>query len=371
MSRNLRVMLSSRCDSDIPFEDGMKSLTELRKSLKKELEGATFLEQSIFEVWINEDAPPAPGDDTSWEQCLKQAADAEIFISIYTEEAGWAKESGDIGICHAELEMALKSGRAKTRLVHIPSPVGLKPNNRDKQFQKFIESQNLFRGGNVNTFAEAKTRVFEAVRDAVVGMTRRGRSNSKKDKYDRGEALDWTRMSFAERKKTMEVSLVNTLSQRNGAKVVDSNAFLKIRDKEVLFRLAAIPGPMSMAEARELVGRPHLDDHLVVEHLKDSKKAGPIQLIACHRGVTERQALTLLGFPDAAIVKSGFGVFVADNIQKAQLVFLENCRDDTATRHAVQQFFDWLDHSGETKDLISRAVSRKKIVKAIADQQTY
>lgn len=366
MSRNLKVMLSSRCDSIIPFSDGSKTLTLLRTELKQELEATTFLGQSLFEVWINEDAPPAPGDDTSWEQCLRQASDAEIFVGLYSGEAGWAKNGGDIGICHAELEAALKSGRAKVRLVQLPVPTGITRIDRDSQFQGYIQRQNLFRGGNISTIAEAKARVFEAVRDAVVEMTRRGRSSSSKDKYDRGEALDWTRMSFARRKTTMETSLANTLHQRSESEVIDTKAFLKIDGKKVLFRLAAIPGPMSMAEARELVGRPHLDDHTVVNLLAADDKIGPVQLVACNRGVTERQALTVLGFPDAAIVKSGFGVFVADNIQKAQLIFLENCRDDTTTRHAVQQFFDWLDHSGETKDLLGRAESRKRIVRAIA-----
>jgi hypothetical protein len=370
MSRNLKVMLSSRCDSQIPFADGAMSLTELRTSLKKGLEEATFLDQSLFEVWINEDAPPATGGDTSWEQCLRQADDAEIFIALYSGEAGWAKEGGDIGICHAELEAALNSGRAKVRLVKLPEPTDLKHLERDGQFQEYVKRQNIFRGGNVGTSTEARTRVFEAVRSAVVEMTRRGRSNSSKDKYDRGEALDWTRMSFAKRKETMEISLAKTLGQRSEAEVVGPHAFLKIEGKKVLFRLAAIPGPMSIAEARELVGRPHLDDHTVVEHLADGKKFGPVQLIACQRGVTERQALTVLGFPDAAIVKSGFGVFVADNIQKAQMVFLENCRDDTTTRHVVQQFFDWLDHSGETQGLLERAVSRKRIIKTIADERS-
>jgi hypothetical protein len=36
-----------------------------------------------------------------------------------------------------------------------------------------------------------------------------------------------------------------------------------------------------------------------------------VHLIACHKGVNENQAVSLLGFPDATIVTPAFGVYVA------------------------------------------------------------
>lgn len=53
----------------------------------------------------------------------------------------------------------------------------------------------------------------------------------------------------------------------------------------------------------------------------------------------------LLGFPDAEFVSAPFGVFVADNVQKVQLAFLKDCRDETTTRHNVQRFFEWLERT--------------------------
>jgi hypothetical protein len=64
-----------------------------------------------------------------------------------------------------------------------------------------------------------------------------------------------------------------------------------------------------------------------------------VHVIACHKGVTENQAVGLLGFPDATIVTPAFGVYVADNVQKIQLILLANCRDESSTRYAVQRFF--------------------------------
>jgi hypothetical protein len=77
----------------------------------------------------------------------------------------------------------------------------------------------------------------------------------------------------------------------------------------------------------------------------------------------------LLGFPDATIVPSPeFGVYVADNIQKVQLVLLANCRDESTTRYAVQRFLQWLASTAEGRFLAQRARGRKAIVSTIADQ---
>ena len=76
----------------------------------------------------------------------------------------------------------------------------------------------------------------------------------------------------------------------------------------------------------------------------------------------------MLGFPDATIVSPPFGVYVADKIQKIQLVFLANCRDDTAVRHGVQRFFDWLEQSNEGLLLQKRAAARARIIRIIADE---
>jgi hypothetical protein len=118
-----------------------------------------------------------------------------------------------------------------------------------------------------------------------------------------------------------------------------------------------------------MVGQPFLDDHLHADELKASTATGgPVHVIACHKGVTESQAMRVLGFPDATIVRAPFGVYVADDVQKIQLVFLRDCRNPTQTGHAVQRFIDWLDQSGEGERLGGRAESRLRIVAAIAGE---
>ncbi len=85
-----------------------------------------------------------------------------------------------------------------------------------------------------------------------------------------------------------------------------------------------------------------------------------------HSSVTDAQARRLLGFPDAIIVSTPFGIYIADNIQTIQLVLIANCRDDTSTRIGVQRVFNWLEQSGEDTLLSERAKARTQIIKTIA-----
>jgi len=82
--------------------------------------------------------------------------------------------------------------------------------------------------------------------------------------------------------------------------------------------------------------------------------------------VTETQAVRQLGFPDATVVRPPFGVYIADSIQKIQMVFIGTCRDETSTRHGVQRFFEWLEQSGEGELLALRACARARVVQEIA-----
>ncbi len=124
---------------------------------------------------------------------------------------------------------------------------------------------------------------------------------------------------------------------------------------------------MSVAAAREMVGQPFLSDYKHAEEIMASEAtAGPVHLIGCHKAITEAQAMRVLGFPDATIVTTDFGVYVADDVNKIQIVFVRNCRNETTTRHGVQRLFAWLEQAGESKRLAGRAESRLRIVGAIA-----
>lgn len=359
----IRIMLSSRCLDQFPAGSGT-TLTDLRKELKTAIESIQVLGRKLFEVWINEDAPPAEGTQDSWDACLQAVRDCDVLIVMSNGNAGWAVGEQDVGICHAEYMEGLRSAQAKVRLVALPTVADA--STRNKRFQDYLSRQTAFRGGKVETVADVKKRVFEALSDAVISLTQRGVQAAASTRFDVGAALDWTRFDFRQRKKAMEATLKAALSGTKGAKAVDDGVIINLDGKGVLVVVHAVPASLSVAAARELVGRPFLEDHQRVSLLASAH--GPLHLIACHRGATETQATSLLGFPDATVVSGPFGVFVADDVQKVQFAFLANCRDDSQTRHASQRFFEWLEQTGEAALVARRAISRARIVKVVAKE---
>lgn len=364
-STRIRVLLSSRCNDIFPGKGGSK-LSSIRRMLKKEIESHNILGRPIFEAWINEDAPPADATNDSWETCLQEVRDCDVLIVLSNGNAGWAKKDGDIGICHAEYCEGLSSARGKVRLIALPlvalGSSGSK--ERDQRFRDELERQTAFRGGEVTTIDELKTRVFEALADAVVVLTQRGVMSSASSRFGMGQALDWTRLDFITRKREMEHVIRSSLMSHTGATAIGGDVVIPLDEKNIGVVVHAIPAAFTVAAAREMVGRPFLRDHERMDLLKNSY--GPLHLIACHRGATETQARSLLGFPDAIVVSDEFGIYVADEIQKVQFAFLANCRDPSQSRHALQRFFEWLEQSNEVQLLAARAESRAKIVRAIA-----
>ena len=104
--------------------------------------------------------------------------------------------------------------------------------------------------------------------------------------------------------------------------------------------------------------------------LDDETMAGLVHLIACHRGATESQSLKHLGFPHATVATTRSWVYVADEVQKVQIAFLANCRDETTSNLAIQGFFEWLAQVQEEMRLSARAAARSRIVRAIAREAT-
>lgn len=367
MTGKIKIMISSRVDDVVTFTDKEIKLSELRKQIKADIEKAELFGVQIFECWISEDAPPAAGSDDSWQVCLQQVHDADLVVVLYNGSAGWAKSGGSIGICHAELHEAMQSGAAKVRLIELPLAPDSKDESqcaRDRNFRDYGKTLNLFRGASVEQQKDALDRALEAVRDATVALARDGVRGARRAKFDTGDALNWSLLNFATRKDKIEKVVTKAL--RAYGETEDGMLSLSVADTKVLVCVHGIPAATSVAPAREMVGRPFLQDYKLAHLLE--KATGPVHIIGCNRNVTETQAMTMLGFPDATIVSSSFGVYVADPIQNIQLIFIANCRDETTTRQGVQLFMEWLDSSGEGSRFAGRATSRAKIVRATADE---
>jgi hypothetical protein len=130
-----------------------------------------------------------------------------------------------------------------------------------------------------------------------------------------------------------------------------------------------VPAGLSQSAAREIVGQPFLMDHTLHRQLAEGD-GGPIHIVACYKGATESQALKMLGFPDATVVPGRFGLHVADSVQKIQIVLLKNCQSPTATTHALSTWLEWLKRSAEDRLVATRATARKRIIAAIANENS-
>lgn len=361
----IRVMISSQCKSYFPSGQKERTLSDIRKTLKHEIEQIKISGKDIFDVWINECAPPKGGTWDSWDVCIEAVKDCDILLVINNGNAGDVAEGQTIGMCHAELMTGLSIAPAKVHMISLKNTINPQ-GDCNKRFQEYVTTQKLFRGGSVSTEDELKTRVIEALHEAVLRLVQAGVREASKGKFHSGTALDWSRLDFASRQSEMESVLKKSIIERPHSFIDSNQYFIKLDSSDILCAIHAIPASLGVAAARELVGQPFLRDYLLTETL--SKRAGPLHIIACHKTATENQAAKLLGFSDATLVTAPFGVFVADPIQKVQFVFINNCRDETTTRHGVQRFFEWLNQTGEQTLLVERAKARARIVKAIAKE---
>jgi len=364
-SATIRVMISSRCNDPVSL-NGQTTFSGLRRKLKAELEGEQLFGSQLFDVWINEDAPPAEGDVDAWEKCLNQVRQADILLVLYNGNSGWARQDGDIGICHAELATALSVAAGKVRIICMPLQDLSKDvaRQRHERFRKYVDSQRRF-WVTAKDGLDAIQKAKAAIRDSVPYMVQLGVREASKGQAYRGAALDWSRLDLEGRRRAIANTLRDALTARVDSVEIAPHVVLRLAGASIVALCHAVPASMSVSAAREMVGQPFLHDHEASPLLTDGR-VGPVHFIGCHRSITEAQAMKQLGFSDATIVSPPFGVFVADNIQRIQLLFLANCRDETSTRHAIQRAFDWLEETGEDTRVSERAAARARIVKAVA-----
>lgn len=366
----IRVMISSRCNDEIAFRGKKSNFSEVRRELKNKLEKVELFGSKLFDVWINEDGVPAEGSVDAWDHCMDQVKRADAVIVLYNGNAGWCKNEGAIGICHAELESAMQSAPAKVRIIEVaPIDEKLEKIAYHKLFQNYYGSCSRFRGATVSNGEQIIARVEQALREVVPDMVHLGLREAKKGKFAFGESLDWSKLDFSERSKRICKIISDSLSKSLKGKVEESSVIGQLGTVQITFKCHGVPGSMSEPAAREYVGQPFVRDH---EYFKDKLEkppiAGPIHIIGCHRNVTETQASKLLGLADATIISPSFGVFLVDPVSKIQIVLIGNCRDETSTRDGVQRFLDWLEQTGEKQLVVQRAKSRAKILKVIASE---
>jgi hypothetical protein len=368
------MMLSSRCKDSVTFEGHLQELASVRKAIKKAIEAIQPNNRQLFEVWIHEDESHTAGDQNTWDTCMTKARQADVVLVLYNGNAGWSGASSilgnHVGICHAEFAEAFNKAPGKVRSIQFP-PITAEPGSPDETFQRYFTSQNL-PGTQVKTGDDAVKAATDLAISALLDLARAGVGVNAQGKYYAGEALQWSRLDFQQRREVTRNAVADFLRSRAGGSTHDSEhttVVYPVSGQNVAFVCDCIPATLGTAGARELVGQPFLRDHQIVKDLRKSV-IGPVHLIACQKSVTESQAIRQLGFPDATVVAAPFGVYVADSVQKIQMVFLANCRDATTTHLRTQGFLQWLSAHGEDKLLASRAKSRRKIADLLALEES-
>lgn len=368
----IRVMVSSR--SLVNVFESQESLSAVRTRLQAFLHSIRWSterdvvgrQESMFNVWIHEDETGLNTRRSTFQISLDEINRADVVLVLYTGEAGSVSPGSTLGICHAELQAAI-SRRPEIVFMLRLLPLSPAPGESGGAFRAYVESQSLFQK-DVSSELELHTAVAAMMQNVVARLVARGaRAGSRK--LDRGEALEWNRMNLADRREVMRKSLARQLCATPLAAGPHPLFSMPLAGEKVLVRVDAIPAAASEPAARELVGQPFLRDHLHAGLLATEQLLGPIHVIACHRGITESQAMRMLGTPDSMVVASDFGIFAADHVQKIQVALLARCSDENATAVAVRRFTEWLQQSGEGQGVVERARSRRRILDAVAAEQ--
>lgn len=362
----LRLMISSRSDRfSIPDGDGgTMTLRGARERLKAEIEAETYFGNGLVDVWINE-REHGDVDDTAWNECLHQAEACDLFIALYDGNAGWAPPGSAVGICQAEFDTALRLAPGKVKIIRLPGAKLAAANKLDQAFHEALAAARRFETHVRTGWPELRAAVTSLVREMVLKAALEGSREFRRSGGNLGEALNWSRLTFAERAAAIGQTIAAAVRHRGASDTTDTAtiASVTLDGEELLFACHGAPRSLSVSASREMVGQPFLRDHEILPTLRGA--IGPIHLIGCPKGVTETQAVSLLGFPDFTVVEGSFGVYAADRVQRIQLCLLANCADPGSTRNSVERFFEWLDRSHELPSMIERAKARRRIIEAI------
>jgi hypothetical protein len=358
----------------VPTGEGASSrLTDLREAIKQRLEGERLCGEQVFRVDITPEHPQAGADKSFWEASIEAVRRADIVLVLYNGDAGFQHPQGG-GICEAEFNEAISSGASRTYLIMLPKRDKPERDKKkrvlNKRFDALIKESRVAQTV-ASDAAAAVDKAVESVLAVTLSHVVSGSRLARSGRADFGPSLDWSRLGFPERREKMEEILFEALG-RGGQPVRERDsakaAVVPIDHVGVLFVCHAVPAAFSVPAARELVGRPFLQDHRLANLLEEG--AGPVHVIACQKTVTEKQAADLLGFPDVTVVKSSFGVYVADPVQKVQVVLLAGCHNRGRITDAVARFFDWLTRAGQQHPVVVLAQARRRIVQAIAREQS-
>lgn len=365
-SETIKVFLSSRVNSQFEKEITGYSLKELRQKIKSSLEGESILGTKLIEVIINEDS--FNGDFTKdwYQHCLKELQDSHVIIMLYSGEAGWSEEgTNDNGICHEEFILAFSKFSELTYGFDLSDYFDLKPSQeeaeKNQRFADAISDNGMFLESiSATTSTSLESKIIKQIHKKLLDTITKSITVLKHQSFSSNiyeSTLDWSKLSYSQRAKEMEVMLSECCQNESSFKTV-------------IKQYHAIPDNMSVADARNRINRPFLEEYTLLDDYPKLKK-GIIHFIAVYGSATEIQAKNLVGYPDLTVIKTPFGFYLWDKIRHIQLFFLSKCINREKIRSKILEVRNWIKASRELDNILRRAEGRYQINQTIKKVQKY
>jgi hypothetical protein len=356
----IKIFISSRVNSALTGIPGQYTLRDLREYLQEKLTAETFLGKQPLEVLINEKTFTGTLSMDAFTNCMKELRNAHIVIILYNGEAGWtiSDNASANGICHEEAMVAMNEFSDMSYILDLRDFSTL-PADGDASAANESYSRDI--SGSFPTmvritaqnFEQLKSRTLEQVEQYVltaIGKAMAAQKMLVAGSSTFGATLDWSKLTYAERKILLEQKMKEVFEPMA--------AF-----KRVLRSYHGIPDNMSVADARNMIGRPFLYEHTAIKG--SGFTSGIIHLVAVYGNVTEGQAKGLVGYPDITVIKAPFGLYLWEKNMHIQLFFLKSCINPQTVKTRYSEVSNWLNASREQANIIKRAGCRYAILDTI------
>jgi len=359
----LRIFLSSRVNSHFINLDKDYTLTELRQYIREIMEAETLLNENIFDVITNETSFNGDFSKDAFDNCLNTMTTSHIIIILYNGEAGWsAADVKTAGICHEEFNLAMEKFSGLTYAVNLSHYFDNNKIELDEKNISFIKDfTDKFR--HVESISKPKT--VKSLQDTAVRQIKGYLLNAVEKAFvtrkeevfadtEYGATLDWSKLTYHERQAEMKLKLEATFKS--------IPAFTK-----VIKAFHGIPDHMSVADARNMIGRPFVEEHELIKGKKEV--IGVIHFLAVYGNATEIQVKNLVGYPDLTVIKGTFGFYLWEKNMHIQMFFLPACNNPQKIERRLSQLINWLRESLEQSKIVMRAKARYSILHAINEAE--
>jgi hypothetical protein len=358
--KTIRVFISSRVKSPFLGLDQKFKLTDLRKYISDSLKSEKFLGENILEVLINETSFKGNFSKDSFDNCLDTMRSCHVIIILYNGEAGWsANDVPTNGICHEEFLVAISEFSEMTWAINLCSYFKLPDKGKEKEkndafindFNRFSKTRDEI--SEPKTIEDLKNAVLTQIKGYILEAVWESFETQKEEVRVSnvfGSTLDWSKLTYNERQAELQSVLDSTFRA--------IPPFIRI-----LKAFHAVPDNMSVADARNMIGRPFIEEHELIK--KKKEKSGVIHFVGVYGNATEIQVKNLVGYPDLVVIKGTFGFYLWEKNVHIQMFFMVKCINPQTIKRRLSQLINWLNESGEESKIIVRAKARYSILNAM------